>query len=64
MKVLVNLELCMGSGSCKQLAPTVFDQNDDGTVILLQEQPNAELHDDVQKAVYCCPSQAITVTQD
>lgn len=63
MKVSVNHDLCMGAGSCKQLAPDVFDQNEDGTVILLQELPAPQLQADVRKAAHCCPSQAIIITE-
>lgn len=63
MKVSVNLDLCMGAGSCKQLAPEVFDQNEDGTVILRQTSPTVRLYDDVRKAADCCPSQAIVIEE-
>lgn len=42
--------------------PAVFDQTDDGVVVLLDECPPAELHDAVREAESLCPAQAITLT--
>jgi ferredoxin len=35
LKVRVDLEKCIGAGHCVLRAPTIFDQRDDGMVILL-----------------------------
>jgi ferredoxin len=45
-------------------APDVFDQrDDDGVAILLEEQPGAELLDDVREAVAVCPAAAIRLVE-
>jgi ferredoxin len=50
----------VGAGQCVLAAPEVFDQDDDeGLVVLLQEEPNAELVEGVRDAVSRCPSMAI-----
>ncbi|MCW2946600.1 MAG: ferredoxin [Actinoallomurus sp.] len=60
MKVIIDQDKCVGSGQCVLLAPDVFDQRDeDGIVVLLQEDPPAELHEDVRQAARVCPSLAI-----
>jgi ferredoxin len=60
MKVIIDQDRCIASGQCVLLAPDVFDQRDeDGIVVLLQEDPPAELHEDVRQAARVCPSQAI-----
>jgi ferredoxin len=44
------------------LVPDVFDQNeDDGTVLLLDPQPPERLHTAVREAAQVCPTGAIAV---
>ncbi|MDC0718062.1 ferredoxin [Nannocystis bainbridge] len=61
MRVIVDLEKCCGAGQCCLLAPRVFDQQDDGMVILLDPSPPAELHAAVREAACVCPGAAIAV---
>lgn len=64
MKVAVDQDKCIGAGQCVLLAPDVFDQRDeDETVLLLHENPPAELHDDVRQAAQACPALAIEVDE-
>jgi ferredoxin len=61
MRVVIDEDACIGSGNCVLTAPDVFDQTEDGLVVLLSEDPPPELHEDVRLAAARCPSQAITV---
>jgi len=64
MKVAVEQDKCVASGQCVLVAPDVFDQRDeDGSVVLLQENPPAELHDDVREAAQVCPALAIQLAE-
>jgi ferredoxin len=64
MKVAVEQDKCVASGQCVLLAPAVFDQRDeDGSVVLLQQNPPAELHDDVREAARVCPALAIQLAE-
>ena len=39
MRVIVDVSKCCGAGQCVLLAPKVFDQQESGVVILLDEAP-------------------------
>ncbi|MGI8685857.1 MAG: ferredoxin [Acidimicrobiales bacterium] len=61
MRVAVDRERCQGNGVCARKAPQVFELATDGSLLLLQDQPPAELHRSVRDAAWRCPTQAITV---
>jgi ferredoxin len=63
MRVIVDQDSCVASGQCVLTADAVFDQQEDGTVLLLDADPPAELHDDVRQAEALCPARAITVLE-
>jgi ferredoxin len=63
MRVIVDQDACISSGQCVLTVPAVFDQNDDGVVVLLDECPPTELHDAVRQAAALCPALAITVIE-
>jgi ferredoxin len=63
LRVVVDQNACVSSGQCVLSEPAVFDQNDDGVVVLLDECPPAELHDAVREAASLCPALAITVIE-
>jgi len=60
-RVHVDVERCIGAGHCVMRAPKIFDQREDGIVILLDgNPPRAELAA-AEKAADLCPSQVITI---
>ena len=62
MKVTVDQGKCVSAGNCVANAPDVFDQDeDDGSVILLLENPGPQLADSVRQAAEACPAHAIFV---
>lgn len=64
MKVTIDQDKCVASGQCVTAAAEVFDQRDeDGIVVLLNENPPAELAADVRQAAVVCPALAITVDE-
>ena len=63
LKVRVDTNKCIGAGHCVFRAPLIFDQRDDGIVILLDESPAPGLHAAAHKAADLCPAQAITIEE-
>lgn len=63
MRVIVDVDKCCGAGQCVMLAPKVFDQQDDGIVILLDPAPPPDLHPCVREAATVCPGRAIRVEE-
>ena len=64
MKVVIDEEKCVAAGQCVAAAAEVFDQRDeDGIVVLLNENPPAELADDVRQAAAVCPALAIRIQE-
>lgn len=59
MRVNADRDVCIQAGNCVMSADAVFDQDDDGiVVVLVAEVPDEEL-DRVKEAVKLCPSQAL-----
>ncbi|WP_210583872.1 ferredoxin [Streptomyces sp. GESEQ-35] len=64
MRVELDEPKCVASGQCVMAAPDVFDQrDDDGVAILLDEEPAADLHDEVREAAAICPAAAIRLVE-
>jgi ferredoxin len=63
MKVELEADKCVASGQCVLAAMDVFDQDDDGIAILLEDKPAPELLDDVREAVAVCPAAAIRLVE-
>jgi ferredoxin len=65
VRVEADALLCCGSGQCTLSVPEVFDQDEeDGTVIVLDENPPADLLPSLRYAEDRCPARAITVATD
>lgn len=64
MKVHANRDVCIGAGQCVLAAEDVFDQDDLGIVVLLDESPPIDTHEQVREAAKFCPVKAITLQED
>jgi ferredoxin len=62
MAIVVQRDACVGAGQCALVAPDVFDQDDDGIVTLLQDNPSGSDFEAAVKAVRLCPARAISIT--
>jgi len=61
VKVVVDRDRCVGSGSCEALAPDVFEVDDDGVLVVLRESLADEEVADVRDAVTACPTRALSL---
>lgn len=60
-KVIVDDMLCEGNAMCMDVAPEVFDLNDDDLAVVLHEELDEDQRDKVEHAVQYCPKQALSV---
>jgi ferredoxin len=63
VKVTVDRDACISSGICALDAPRLFDQDDEGVVLLLTDSPAAEDEQLARDAALGCPASAISVTE-
>lgn len=64
MRVEGDREICMAAGVCVIAADTVFDQDDDGLVVLTTDPVSAEDEAIARNAVRMCPSGALSIIAD
>lgn len=62
-QIVVDTTKCVGAAQCVLSAPDLFDQDDDGFVMLLDDKPEGEMVQTATVAATLCPSQAITVQE-
>jgi ferredoxin len=61
VKVQADRDVCISAGNCVMAAGALFDQDEDGiVVVLVDEVPEGE-EDSAREAVRLCPSQALQV---
>lgn len=57
--VTADREVCIGAAQCAYSAPAVFDQDDDGYVLVRDPRPGPDAWEAVLEAVDLCPARAI-----
>jgi ferredoxin len=63
MKVIIDQDICIASGACVLACPEVFQQDEDGLVVLVQDEPPFELEDAVREAMAACPAAVIEIEE-
>lgn len=58
-KVVADRELCIQAGNCVMVAGDVFDQDDDGIVVILDEEVTGDAAERAREAVKLCPASAL-----
>ena len=64
MKIEADRDVCIGAGMCVMTAEEVFDQDDDGIVVVLEVEVPAEQAAAAVRAVASCPSGALRRIDD
>ena len=64
MRIEVDRNRCTGLGMCEAEAPDVFEVQDDGSLLLLNETPSEQQHTAVRAAVESCPTEALSLVED
>jgi ferredoxin len=62
MRVEVDLDKCTGHGICESIADDVFEVQDDGIVLIHDNERPETDRDRMQQAVTQCPAAALRVT--
>ncbi len=64
MRVTADRNVCVGAGMCALTAPDLFDQDDDGLVVVLVAEPDDEDGKAAaREAVHLCPSGALQLKE-
>ena len=62
MNVTADGDVCVGAGQCVLAAPGVFDQDEQGVVLVLRKQVGDDRREAVEEAATTCPSGAVHLT--
>ena len=61
VRISADRDVCISAGNCVMAAGAVFDQDDDGIVVLLVDEAPEGEEDHAREAVKLCPSEALRV---
>lgn len=61
MKIDVNVPACVGAGQCALVAGELFDQDDDGIVVVLSDTVDPRQEPAARRAAALCPARAIAL---
>ena len=61
IRVVVDRDVCQDHGQCVFASPQVFELDEEGKLVVLQEEVDESLRDVVEEAADVCPVQAITI---
>jgi ferredoxin len=61
VKVQADRDVCISAGNCVMVADAVFDQDEDGIVVVLVEDVPEGEQEHAREAVRLCPSQALRI---
>lgn len=63
MKITADTSACVGAGQCALVAGDVFDQDDDGIIVVLDDSPDPLHAESARNAAMLCPARAITLEE-
>lgn len=59
MRIIIDIDECIGCGQCEQIAPEVFELREDSMAYVLDETPAKNLAGKIDEAIEECPTAAI-----
>lgn len=62
MHLEADRDACIASGNCMMISQTLFDQDDDGVVVLRTDDVPDDEADHAREAVKLCPASALRVS--
>jgi ferredoxin len=63
VRISIDYGICAGHGRCFMLAPALFEADDDGRGVVLEQDVPKDLEDLAQESSYSCPEQAILIKE-
>ncbi|MFC8226416.1 ferredoxin [Streptomyces sp. NPDC057287] len=64
MHISADRESCISGGRCMATTSEVFDQDDEGLVVVRTPVPSPDQEERARKAAYLCPAGVIRITED
>jgi ferredoxin len=64
MKIVLDRGKCTGLGICEAQAPSHFEIDDDGDLVILGDEVAADQLDEVKAAVQGCPTAALKLVEE
>jgi ferredoxin len=64
MRIVVDRDKCTGLGMCEAEAPDLFEVQDDGSLVVLEEKPAEDKRAELEAAVESCPTEALSIVED
>jgi ferredoxin len=61
LKISADRDVCISAGNCVMAASAIFDQDDDGIVVVLVDEVPSNEEDHAREAVKLCPSSALRI---
>ena len=61
MRIVYDKDKCKLHAQCRGAAPELFSFAEDGSLVILDENPPEELREALQDAVDVCPRQALAI---
>jgi ferredoxin len=63
MKIVVDYDKCSGLGLCEAEAPDLFEVQDDGSLVVLDDSPGSDQVEIARAACAACPTEALTLVE-
>ncbi|MCU1423693.1 MAG: ferredoxin [Microbacteriaceae bacterium] len=63
MHIIADTSACVGAGQCVLAAGELFDQDDDGIVMVLEPDPSEAERPLARRAASLCPARAIRLSE-